>query len=171
MTIASPSWTGAWRSAANSIDSPPARLISPAMPVDIQSEVAAGLTMASTSRSQMSPFHSSMRAIRTSSRRACARPITEPAAWYTRASRRDIPVTISWLIVPHAAASSSAVIRSLALRPDQHELVVERGPASPGTSVTSAMTASIATRPTSGTRTPRTSASARSERKRRQPSS
>ena len=62
VTIASPSGTGAWRTAANSISSPPARLSAPPTPLDIQSERLAALTMASTSRSQISPFHSSMRA-------------------------------------------------------------------------------------------------------------
>ena len=66
VTMASPSAAGAWRIAANSMASPPARLISPAVPVDIHSDVVAGLTIASTSRSQMSPFQSSMRVIRTS---------------------------------------------------------------------------------------------------------
>ncbi len=58
VTIASPSATGAWRTAANSIASPPRRLIAPATPVDIQSVTFAGFTIASTSRSQMSPFQS-----------------------------------------------------------------------------------------------------------------
>ena len=43
VTTASPSATGAWRTAANSISSPPARLIAPATPVDIQSDVVARL--------------------------------------------------------------------------------------------------------------------------------
>ena len=54
--------TGAWRTAANSIASPPARLSAPPTPVDIHSDRLAAFTMASTSRSQMSPFQSSMRA-------------------------------------------------------------------------------------------------------------
>src|SRR5215210_1376509 len=62
VTIAPPSETGAWRTAANSISSPPARLIAPPTPVDIQSERFAAFTIASTSRSQMSPFQSSIRA-------------------------------------------------------------------------------------------------------------
>ena len=74
VTTASPSSTGAWRTAANSIASPPVRLSSPATPVDIHSDVEAGLTMASTSRSQMSPFQSSMRATRTSRPRASGPP-------------------------------------------------------------------------------------------------
>ena len=62
VTTDSPSGTGAWRTAANSISSPPARLIAPPTPVAIHSERLAGFTMASTSRSQMSPFQSSIRA-------------------------------------------------------------------------------------------------------------
>src|SRR4029078_7593466 len=62
VTIASPRGTGAWRTAANSIASPPARLIAPPTPVAIHRDRLAGFTMASTSRSQMSPFQSSMRA-------------------------------------------------------------------------------------------------------------
>ncbi len=62
VTIESPSSTGPWRTAANSISSPPARLIAPPTPVAIHSERFAGLTIASTSSSQMSPFQSSIRA-------------------------------------------------------------------------------------------------------------
>ena len=62
VTIASPSGTGPWRTAANSIASPPRRLRAPPTPVDIQSVVLAAFTIASTSRSQISPFQSSMRA-------------------------------------------------------------------------------------------------------------
>ena len=61
--------TGAWRTAANSIASPPARLSAPPTPVDIHSDRLAAFTMASTSRSQMSPFQSSMRAKTTLSAR------------------------------------------------------------------------------------------------------
>ena len=62
VTIASPSGTGACRTAANSIASPPARFSAPPTPVDIQSDRLAAFTMASTSRSQISPFQSSIRA-------------------------------------------------------------------------------------------------------------
>ena len=62
VTMAPPSGTGAWRTAANSMASPPARLSAPPTPVDIQSERFAAFTIASTSSSQMSPFHNSMRA-------------------------------------------------------------------------------------------------------------
>ena len=57
-----PIGTGAWRTAANSIESPPARLIAPPTPVAIHSDRLAAFTMASTSRSQISPFQSSIRA-------------------------------------------------------------------------------------------------------------
>ena len=60
VTIAPPSGTGAWRTAANSMASPPARFRAPPTPVDIQSERLAAFTMASTSSSQMSPFQSSI---------------------------------------------------------------------------------------------------------------
>src|ERR1700675_4998443 len=62
VVTAEPSGTGACLTAANSIASPPARLSAPPTPVDIQSERLAAFTMASTSKSQMSPFQSSMRA-------------------------------------------------------------------------------------------------------------
>ena len=58
VTMASPSATGACLTAANSMVSPPRRLIAPATPVDIHSVTLAGFTIASTSRSQMSPFQS-----------------------------------------------------------------------------------------------------------------
>jgi hypothetical protein len=106
VTIALPSSTGAWRTAANSIASPPARLIAPPTPVDIQSEVFAALTIASTSSSQMSPFQSSIRATQPL---RCARNRTDrcPAAeWYTRGRRRDIAVTISQEIVVRVRARS-----------------------------------------------------------------
>ena len=45
-----------------------------ATPADIHSDVELGLTMASTSRSQMSPFQSSMRATRTSLPRGTGSP-------------------------------------------------------------------------------------------------
>ena len=58
VTTAWPSPSGPWRTAANSIASPPARLIAPPTPVAIHRLGFAGLTIASTSRSQMSPFQS-----------------------------------------------------------------------------------------------------------------
>ncbi len=61
---APPSGAGACRTAANSIASPPARLSAPPTPVAIHSVVLAALTIASTSRSQMSPFQSSICATR-----------------------------------------------------------------------------------------------------------
>ena len=66
VTMASPMAAGACCTAANSMASPPARLSSAATPVDIHSDGAAGLTIASTSRLQMSPFQSSIRVIRIS---------------------------------------------------------------------------------------------------------
>src|SRR3954451_12969848 len=64
VTMAPPSGTGAWRTASNSMASPPARLSAPPTPVDIHSDRLAAFTIASTSRSQMSPFQSSIRAKR-----------------------------------------------------------------------------------------------------------
>ena len=58
VTTAWPSSSGPWRTAANSIASPPVRLIAPPTPVAIHRVGLAGLTIASTSRSQMSPFQS-----------------------------------------------------------------------------------------------------------------
>src|SRR4029079_12644589 len=91
VTIASPRGTGAWRTAANSMASPAARLIAPETPVDIHNERFAGLTIASTSRSQMSPFQSSIRANYPLHPVSVRIPTTAPvAAWYTRGSRPDI---------------------------------------------------------------------------------
>ncbi len=125
VTIASPRGTGAWRTAANSIASPPARLMAPETPVDIHSERFAGLTMASTSRSQISPFQSSIRANYPLHPVSVRIPTTAPvAAWYTRGSRADIEVTTSQVFVVRCRARSSTVMRSSPWHAEQHELIL-----------------------------------------------
>ena len=103
VTIASPSGTGAWRTAANSIASPPARLIAPPTPVDIHSDRFAAFTIASTSRSQMSPFQSSIRA-NGSSTDASVRIPTRPAARMVHPgqARETVVVTTSHEFVVRA---------------------------------------------------------------------
>ena len=114
VTMDSPSGTGAWRTAANSISSPPARLSAPPTPVDIHSDRLAAFTIASTSSSQISPFHSSIRAKFCLPHRSVSvrRPTGPAAAWYTRGNRRAIAVTTSHVFVVRVRARSSAVIRS-----------------------------------------------------------
>ena len=115
VTMDSPSATGAWRTAANSISSPPARLSAPPTPVDIHSERLAGLTIASTSSSQISPFQSSIRAkVRAIPHRSVSvrRPTGPAAAWYTRGNRPAIWVTTSQVFVVRVRARSSTLIRS-----------------------------------------------------------
>ena len=169
VTIASPSGTGAWRTAANSIASPPARLISPATPVDIHSDRLAAFTIASTSRSQMSPFQSSIRAKGAPLGTRGRDPVRPAGASYTRARRADIAVTTSHEFVVRHRATSAAVISAPPWRPIRTTSSSSR-PGAPGTSLTSIIVASIATLPTTGTRTPRTRTSARFESERGQPS-
>ena len=118
VTIAPPRGTGAWRTAANSMASPPARLSAPPTPVDIHSDRLAAFTIASTSRSQMSPFQSSMRAKPYPFRSVSVlRPTGPEAAWYTRGSRRDMSVTTSHEFVVRSRARSSTPMRSSPDRP------------------------------------------------------
>ena len=76
--------------------------------------------MASTSRSQISPFHNSMRAkiypLRSVSVR---RPTGLAAAWYTRGRRRDMAVTTSHVLVVRSCANRSAPIRSAPIDPSR----------------------------------------------------
>ena len=124
VTIASPTSRGAWRTAANSIASPPARLISPAMPADIHSDVASGahdgvdLEVADVPIPELDARQSDLPPAR-------YRIATgEPAAWYTRGKRRDIAGDH---LVADRPASRGEVDRGdplVALGPDQHELLV-----------------------------------------------
>ena len=99
-------------------------------PVDIHSDRFAAFTIASTSRSQMSPFQSSIRAKAPPLGRAVRIPdrsgrrMVHPGQ--TRGHRgHDLPAS-SWCAI---RASSAAVDRSSPCRPDQDELVVDRRPA------------------------------------------
>ena len=132
VTIAPPRGTGAWRTAANSIASPPARLRAPPTPVDIHSDRLAAFTMASTSRSQISPFQSSIR--RQLSSRLGERPQTD------RPRRGMVhPRKPPGHARDHLPRVRGALLRQVADgdplgsgRPEQDEFVRARRPAVPG---------------------------------------
>ena len=115
VTIASPSGTGAWRTAANSIASPPARLIAPPTPVDIHSDRFAGvddrvdLEVADVAVPEFDARHAIPPPV------SVLRPTGAGAAWYTRGSRRDMSVTTSHEFVVRSRARSSTRDPLLAL--------------------------------------------------------
>ena len=79
----------------------------------------------------MSPFQSSIRANRSSPEVSVRTPTRRPRHGTPGADGRDIAVTTSHEFVVRARAKSTAVIRLVALAPEQDEFVVDRRPGGP----------------------------------------